>query len=81
MHGSNTNPRDNEGNNSGLRTWKRLARLNQNMHLAMHVPILGKRNIESKDNEDTDQASKRVQVSDGEHVILAAAAVQSRQSQ
>ena len=53
-HGSNTNPRDHEGNSSGLRTWKRLARLNQNMHPAMHVPILGKRSIESKDNEDTD---------------------------
>ena len=69
-HGSNTNPRDHEGNSSGLRTWKRLARLNQNMHPAMHVPILGKRSIESKDNEDTDQASKRVQVSDGEVVGL-----------
>ena len=80
-HGSNTNPRDHEGINSGLRTWKRLARLNQNMHPAMHVPILGKRNIECKDNEDIDEASKRVQVSDGEHLILAAAAVQSRQPQ
>ena len=79
-HGSNTNPRDHEGNSSGLRTWKRLARLNQNMHPAMHVPILGKRSIESKDNEDTDQASKRVQVSDGEHIILAEAAMQSCQS-
>ena len=80
-HGSNTNPRDHEGNHSGLRTWKRLARLNQNMPPAMHVPILGKRSIESKDNEDTDQASKRVQVSDGEHIILAEAAMQSHQSQ
>ena len=40
------------------------------MHPAMHIPILGKRSIESKDNEDTDQASKRVQVSDGEVVVL-----------
>ena len=80
-HGPNTNPRDHEGNQSGLRTWKRFARLNQNMHPAMHIPILGKRSIEIKDNEDTDQASKRVQVSDGEHIILAEAAMQSCQSQ
>ena len=65
----------------GLRTWKRLARLNQNIPPTMHVPILGKRSIESKDNEDKDQASKRVQVSDGEHIILVEAAMQSRQSQ
>ena len=81
VHGSNTTPLDKEGINSGLRTWKRLARLNQSVHPAMQVPILGKRNIECKDNEDTDQAAKRVQVSDGEHLILAATAVQSRQSQ
>ena len=95
-HGPNTNPRDYEGNQSCLRTWKRLARLNQNMEPAMHTPILGKHSIEIKGSEDTDQASKRVQLSDGEHNILAGlhmqlsdgehnilaeAAVQPRQSQ
>ena len=55
--------------------------MNQNMHPAMHIPILGKRSIEIKGNEDTDQVSKRVQVLDGEHIILAEAAMQSRQSQ
>ena len=55
--------------------------MNQNIPPTMHVPILGKRSIESKDNEDKDQASKRVQVSDGEHIILVEAAMQSRQSQ
>ena len=74
-HGPNTNPRDYEGNQSCLRTWKTLARLNQIMEPAMHAPILGKRSIEIKGSEYTDLASKRVQLSNGEHNILAEAAI------
>jgi len=77
----NTSSRDHEGNQSCLRTWKRLARLNQNVEPAMHAPILGKRTSEVKGTEDTEQASKRVQFSEGDHHILAETAMQSRQSQ
>ena len=41
----------------------------------MHAPTLGKRTIEAKDFEETGQASKRMQNSDGDHFILAEAAV------
>ena len=72
-----TIPRDHDGNQPGLRTWKCLARLNQTVEPAMHAPTLGKCTIEAKHFEETRQASKRMQNSDGDHFILAEAAVQS----
>lgn len=51
-HVSNKNPRDLEGNQSCLRTWKRMARLNQNGEPAMHAPSLGKRTPKEKGNEE-----------------------------
>ncbi|KAL0017419.1 hypothetical protein SO802_004488 [Lithocarpus litseifolius] len=58
-HVPNSNSRDHEGNQPCLRTWKRLARLNQNIEPAMHAPTLGKRTSEAKGIEETEQASKR----------------------
>ncbi|KAL0003155.1 hypothetical protein SO802_016936 [Lithocarpus litseifolius] len=43
----------------------------------MHAPTLGKRTSEAKGIEETEQASKRVQTSDGFHYSLAETAVQS----
>nr|POE68408.1 hypothetical protein CFP56_20718 [Quercus suber] len=80
-YGPNQNSRDREGNQSCLRTWKRLARANQSGEPAMHTTILGKRNNEAEGFEDTEQTSKRVQSSDGERFILAEVAEQPRQFQ
>lgn len=80
-HMPNTNSRDHDGNQPRLRTWIRLAQLNQNVEPAMHAPILGKRTIEAKRIEETEQASKRVQTLDGDRFILVEATVQSCQSQ
>ena len=47
----------------------------------MHAPILGKRPIILEGDDETNQASKKLQISNEEHNLLAEAAEQSRQHQ
>ena len=80
-HESSNEPCDSEGSQLGLRTWKRLARLKQTSEEHMHAPILRKRPIILEGDDETNQASKKLQISNEEHNLLAEAAEQSRQHQ
>ena len=80
-HVNTKNACDLEGSQSCLRTWKRLACLNQNLEQTMHAQTLGKRPIEIREVEETEKASKKVQISNGDHTLLAKAAMQPCQSQ
>ena len=74
-------PRDSEGSQLCLRTWKRLARLKQISEEFMHAPTLGKRPIILEGDDETEQACKKLQISNEEHNVLAETAEQSRQHQ
>ena len=80
-HDSTNEPNDSEGNQLGLRTWKRLAHLKQNSEEFMHAPTLGKRPIILEGDDETEQACKKLQISNEEHNVLAETAEQSRQHQ
>lgn len=93
-HDSTKNTRDLEGNQTCFRTWKHLACLNlfvlfekhlaclnQTLEQAMHAPTLGKRPFETTEVDETEQARKKVQISNGDHNLLVQAVVQPHQSQ
>nr|POE60776.1 hypothetical protein CFP56_44135 [Quercus suber] len=80
-HDSTNVPRDLGGTQSGLRTWKRLARLKQIEEQTMHVPALGKRPIAVEEADEVDQSRKKLQIASGEPNLMAEVAKQPRQSQ
>ena len=80
-HDSTNEPNDSEGNQLGLRTWKRLARLKQNSEEYMHAPTLGKHALVVEGEDETEQACKKMQISNGDCNLLAETAKQSRQYQ
>ena len=58
-----------------------MARSNQNLEQTMQAHTLGKRPIEITEIDEIEKASKKVQISGGDHNLVAEAAVQPRQSQ
>ena len=73
--------RDLEGNQLCLRTWKRLARLKQIEEQSMHAPTLGKRPSIMDGDDEATQSRKKLQISHGDHTLLAEVAEQPCQSQ
>ena len=80
-HDSTNEPSDSEGNQLGLRTWKRLACLKQNSEEYMLAPTLGKHALVVEGEDETEQAFKKMQISNGDCNLLAETAKQSRQYQ
>nr|POE70440.1 hypothetical protein CFP56_35594 [Quercus suber] len=80
-HESINEPRDLEGDQKHLRTWKRLARSKQTSEENMHAPTLGKRPIVMEGEMEAEQTRKKIQISNGDQYLLAEAAEQSRQYQ
>ena len=80
-HDCTNEPSDSEGNQLGLRTWKRLARLKQNSEEYMLAPTLGKHALVVEGEDETEQVCKKIQISKGDCDLLAETAKQSRQYQ
>nr|POE79224.1 putative wrky transcription factor 43 [Quercus suber] len=80
-HDSTNEPRGLEENQLCLRTWKRLARLRQSEEQNIHAPTLGKRPSVLDGDDEATQSRKKLQISSGDHSLLAEAAEQPCQSQ
>ena len=80
-HDSTNEPRDLEGNQSCLRTWRCLARLKQNEEPNIHAPTLGKRPSIMDGDDEATQSRKKLQISNEDHTLLVEAAEQPCQSQ